>query len=269
LNQSKIILSFLQNLLRFKRSSLNLRILSVYSLAILSFILLSSLKIIRKNQVQFKAEDGVLITADHYFSKKNSPYILLLHQERSSRGEFDSIAERFIRLGYNCLAIDLRSGEKYGFVENETAKSLLIGGKSADIMESLTDIKAAVEYTWNLSGQKMILLGSASSASLALIEGKDNEHVRAIIALSPGEYFRPAIEMKKLLSAYPKKVFVGCSAQEYNYVQDMFSEMEGKNKIIFKPNIGPGSRGTSALLRENPTRDEYWLSLLIYFKSLK
>ncbi len=217
----------------------------------------------------FKAEDGITITADHYFSKKNSPYILLFHQEQSSRGEFDSIAERFVKMSYNCLAVDLRSGAKYGFIENQTAKTLLISGKSIDVLESLKDIKAAIEFTWNLSGQQVILFGSASSASLSLIEGKENEHVKAIIAFSPGEYFLPGLEMKKFLSAYPKKVYVGCSDQEFIYIKEMFSEMEDKNKIIFKPNFGPGSRGTSALLRQNSSRDEYWLSLLIYFKSLK
>lgn len=266
---NKTILLFLQNLLRINDTRLTFKTFSIFFLAILLIVLFSSFKVIRKKLVQFKAEDEITITANHYFSKKTSPYILLFHQERSSRGEYDSIAERFVKIGYNCLAVDLRSGEKFGFVENETAKSLLISGKSAEGLESLKDIKAAIEYTWNLSGQNMILLGSASSASLALIEGKTNEHVKAVIAFSPGEYFRPALDMKTFLSGYPKKVFVGCSDKEFNYIQDMFLGMDGNNKIIFRPTFGPGSMGTSALLRENPTRDEYWLSLLIYFKSIR
>ena len=269
MNPNKIISSSLQNLLKSEKFRFNLKILSVFIIAVLIFTLFSSFRIIRKKTVQFKAEDGVTITANHYFSKKSSPYILLLHQEQSSRGEFDSIADRFVKMNYNCLAVDLRSGYKYGFVENETAKTFLKSGKSVNILESLKDIKAAIEYTWNLSGEDIILFGSGSSASLALIEGKDNKHVKAIIAFSPGEYFRPVIDMKTFLSGYPKRVYVGTSDQEFNYIQDMFAGMDGKNKIIFRPNFGTGSHGTSALLRSNPVRDEYWLSLLIYFKSLK
>jgi dienelactone hydrolase len=259
----------LQNLLKSEKSRFNLKILSFLVLALLLSILFTSFRIIRKKTVRFKAEDGVTITANHYFSKKSSPYILLLHQEQSSRGEFDSIADRFTKMNYNCLAIDLRSGYKHGFIENETAKDIIKSGKTVNILESLKDIKAAIEYSWNLSGEEIILFGSGSSASLALIEGKDNKHVKAVIAFSPGEYFKPAIDMKTFLTGYPKSVYVGTSDQEFNYIQDMFSGMDGKNKIIFRPNFGPGSRGTSALLRSNPTRDEYWLSLLIYFKSLK
>jgi hypothetical protein len=259
----------LLNLLKDKIIVFRLRTLTVFLFAILLIVALSSSKIIRKKNVQYKAEDGITITADHYFSKKNSPYILLFHQEKSSRGEYDSIAERFVKFNYNCLAVDLRSGEKYGYVENETAQAALNSGKPAELMESLKDIKASIEYIWNLSGQEVILFGSASSASLALIEGKTNEHVKAIIAFSPGEYFRPVLDMRSFLAGYPKKVFVGCTDQEFVYVQEMFSEIDGKNKIIFRPEFGHGVRGTSSLLRENPTRDEYWLSLLVYFKSLR
>lgn len=269
MNQNKTILLFLRNLLRFNDPGSTFKTISIFFLTVLLIILFTSFKIIRKKLVQFNAEDEITVTANHYFSKKSSPYILLFHQEGSSRGEYDSIAERFVKMGYNCLSVDLRSGLKFGFVENETAKSLQVKGKSAEGLESLMDIKAAIDYIWNLSGQNMILLGSASSASLVLIEGKTNEHVKAVIAFSPGEYFRPALDMKSFLTAYPKSVFVGCSDQEFNYIQDMFSGMDSNNKIIFRPTFGPGARGTAALLRENPTRDEYWLSLLIYFKSIR
>ena len=68
-------------------------------------------QIIRKSKVTFFSSDSLSITADHYFSKKTNPCILLFHTENSSRGEFDSIAGRFARMQYNCLAVDLRSGE--------------------------------------------------------------------------------------------------------------------------------------------------------------
>ena len=269
MSPNKIISLSLQNLLKSEKFRSGLKILSIFIIAVLLVILFTSFRIIRKKTVRFKAEDGLLITANHFFSKKSSPYILLLHQEQSSRGEFDSIAGRFVKMNYNCLAIDLRSGFKHGFVDNETAKNFIKNGKPANILESLRDIKAAIDYIWNLSGEDVILFGSGSAASLALIEGKENKHVKAIIAFSPGEYFRPGIDMKTFLSGYPKSVYIGTSDQEFNYIQDMFSGMDGKNKIVFRPNFGHVSRGTSALLRSNPTHDEYWLSLLIYFKSLK
>lgn len=240
-------------------------------LLLLAFIVLLNpafnYNLVRKNVVEFKAEDGVTVTADNYFLNKKSPYILLFHQERSSRGEYDSIAERFVRLGYNCLAVDLRSGDRYGFVKNATANSL--GDETKTALESLKDIKAAVGYAYSLSNEKVILLGSASSASLVLIEAKTNDLVKAAISLSPGEYFQPAFDMKSYLSGFSKKVFAGCTLQEYLYVEDMMSEIDPANKTIFKPSSGNGERGSAALLRESSNRDEYWLSLLIFFNSIK
>ena len=58
----------------------------------------SNAQIIRKSKVTFLASDSLLITADHYYSKKTNPYILLFHTENASRGEFDSIADRFARM---------------------------------------------------------------------------------------------------------------------------------------------------------------------------
>lgn len=246
----------------------------IFLFPVLIFIILlasgsSWSSLIRKNKVEFKADDGITITADNYFTNKTSPYLILFHQERSSRGEYDSIVERFVKIGYNCLVVDLRSGDKYGFVENETSRNLSDDVRPATVMESIKDVKASIEYAWNLNREKVILLGSASSASLALLEGKNNDMVKAVIALSPGEYFQPAVGMKSYLSGFPKKIFVGCSTNELPFVEEMFSDTDPSNITIFKPSYGTGERGSAALLRGGSNRDEYWLSLLIFFNSIK
>ena len=74
-----------------------------------------------KEKVSFPSEDGIEITADKYLVNEEYPYILLFHQAGSSRGEFRDVAEKFLKLRYNCLAVDLRSGDNANFVNNETA----------------------------------------------------------------------------------------------------------------------------------------------------
>gem|GEM_PF-5977157 len=62
--------------------------------------------------ISFKSADGILITADSYVPHTTtSPLILLFHQAGSSRGEYNEIAPRLNELGFNCIAVDLRSGE--------------------------------------------------------------------------------------------------------------------------------------------------------------
>jgi dienelactone hydrolase len=65
-----------------------------------------------QDKVSFHAEDGLKITADLYLIDFSEPFILLFHQAESSRGEYNDIAPRLNKLGYNCLAVDLRSGQK-------------------------------------------------------------------------------------------------------------------------------------------------------------
>jgi len=227
-----------------------------------------SAQVIRKSVVSFEASDGLLVNADLYQSRKSHPYIILFHQEQSCRGEFDSIATRFIKMNYNCLAVDLRTGADLGFVNNETAKRAREGGYPVSLLDAAKDMEAAIAFVSGHTGKKIILFGSASSASLALIVGREKENVNAIVAFSPGEYFAPEYGIREVLTNYPKPVFVATTKDEFAYLSDI-DGVSGIDKVMFKPTGGEGLRGTRALFKENPTRDEYWLSLLIFFKSLQ
>ena len=246
---------------------------SFFRIAMLSILLLfpfiMSAQVIRKSRVNFESEDGLLITADNYFSKKNNPYIILFHQEGSSRGEFDSIAERFVKMNYNCLAVDLRSGNNYGFVVNETAVRAKEKGINTRLYESLKDIRASVEYIRNKSSNPIILLGSSFSSSLSLIAGKEEPVVKALIAFSPGEFFLPEITLGNVLQNYNKPVFAAFSTTEFPFVEDAFKEADSELITVFKPISGPGKRTAEAMLSSSEDSNEYWLALLIFFRSIR
>lgn len=75
-----------------------------------------------KETISFPSKDGLEITADVYFTgDKSKPWILLCHQARWSRGEYNEIAPKLNALGFNCLATDQRSGKEVNGVTNETA----------------------------------------------------------------------------------------------------------------------------------------------------
>jgi len=225
-------------------------------------------QIIRKSKVTFLAADSLLITADHYYSRKDYPYILLFHTEKASRGEFDSIATRFARMKYNCLAVDMRSGENFGYVDNETAKRARSRGYSTTLSEGLNDIKAAIAYAVKLSGQPVVLLGSSSSASLCLLAASDNPQVKAVMAFSPGEFFKPELEITELAANISKPVFVTCSDSEVTWIKEMFAETDDKYLDLFLPSGQVNERGTDLLTPKNAERDQYWLAVLIFIKSL-
>ena len=220
-----------------------------------------------KEKVTFTAEDGIEITADRYVENEEYPYILLFHQAGSSRGEFNGIAERFMKLRYNCLAVDLRSGDNANFVKNETAQNARLKHASVRYIDADKDIRAAIEYVWLLNPVEPILLGSSYSASLAMVEGLKNPHVRAVIAFSPGEYFGDDLRMEEAIDTITKPLFIAVTEREEPYVKQMMSHVPQGDYTLFRPE-GEGVHGARALSDENPSKDEYWLALLLFINNL-
>ena len=85
---------------------------SIIIISLISILLASPAT---KKKVTFTAEDGLEITADLYVEKEEYPYILLFHQAESSRGEYNETAIKLAKLRYNCLAVDLRSGNNSNY----------------------------------------------------------------------------------------------------------------------------------------------------------
>ena len=220
-----------------------------------------------KEKVSFPSEDGIEITADKYLVNEEYPYILLFHQAGSSRGEFRDIAEKFLKLRYNCLAVDLRSGDNANFVNNETASRARGAGKSVNFLDAREDMAAAIDYAHDLNSKEVILLGSSYSASLALLEGLNHPKVGAVIAFSPGEYFGKDLRLEDSLKICSKPLFVAVTKREQPYVKQMLFAFSEDDYTLFQPDT-LGVHGARALWDDNPTKDEYWLALLMFINNL-
>ncbi len=227
-----------------------------------------SSNVIRVETITLKAPDGMEVTADEYIVSDSHPYILLLHEQQSSRGEFTSIARRLCKLDYNCLAVDLRNGGNKNYISNQTARKCREIRCPTDVQDIALDVIAAVEYAYQKSGQPVILLGSGANASLSLLIGAKNEYVRAVVAFSPGEYFQPQIFVEDTIRGLKKPVFITSSRMETPYVIQLSSGLEENYLTLFEPELGEGARGTVTLTKENPHNSEYWLALLLFFKEL-
>jgi len=219
--------------------------------------------------VSFKAKDGLDITANLYEIDSVYPYVLLFHQAGSSKGEFKEIAIKILKLKYNVLAVDLRSGDAMNFSPNVTAALAKEKNYPHSHIDARQDIVAAINYAYEKSGnQKVIIFGSSYSASLCLLEGKNNDKVKAVIAFSPGEYFQPQIVLQEELMGYKKKIFVACSDSEYKYTKLLLSGVEEKYKTIFSPRENSGRHGAKALWKDCDANKEYWLNLFLFFKQI-
>jgi hypothetical protein len=222
-----------------------------------------------QQKVTFPADDGLKITADLYLKDYQLPFILLFHQGESSRGEYNEIAARLLKLEYNCLAVDLRSGEKMNYIENETASRAKENNFSHTYLDAQKDIKAAIMFVQKYNKKPVILFGSSYSASLSLIIAQKNDNVKAVIAFSPGEFFRPEVIVKDAITGLSKPVFVSTSDIEYNYIEEMLSGVPETNKHIYRPPEGKGVHGAKALWNVNESSDECWLELMLFFKRIR
>ena len=111
-------------------------------------------------KLSFESKDGLTITADLYMAhqSKDTPFIVLCHQAGWSRGEYREIAPKLNELGFNCLAIDQRSGGKINSVMNETAKAAQAASKGARFVDAEQDMVAAIEFAkQNYAKKKLVL----------------------------------------------------------------------------------------------------------------
>lgn len=241
----------------------------IRTITLLAGLFLASLTLSGQDKVTFETSDGLTVTASLYEVDESYPYIVLFHQAGYSKGEYKTTAVKLLKLGYNCIAVDLRSGGSVNYVPNETATLAAEKGLPTSYLDAEKDMLAAIDYVYKKSNKPMVLFGSSYSASLALKVAKGNYRVKAVIAFSPGEYFNNELVIKDLLSGYDKPVFVASSQREHTYMTDLLSPIPDNLKTVFKPNDGQGEHGSKSLWSSCPSSKEYWLALLLFFKTIE
>ncbi|MGC8825205.1 MAG: dienelactone hydrolase family protein [Bacteroidales bacterium] len=219
--------------------------------------------------ITFPAKDGLLVTADLYEAGTSLPYLLLFHKSGSSRGEFRETAPRLMKLGYNCLAVDLRAGNEINFVVNQTALRAREQNLPATYLDAVPDMQAAIEYAANISRKPIVVLGSSYSASLALVLATKNPQILAVVAFSPGEYFEPNLNVRDTLSYLTIPLWIGGTKDELPYLTKLTAKINPRYVTLFTPIHHAGKHGALALWPDNPSKDEYWLSLLLFFNQIK
>lgn len=214
--------------------------------------------------IHFPSQDGVEMAADVYIAHDNSaPFLVLFHKAQWSRGEYREIAPRLNDLGFNCMAVDARSGGPVEGVENETAKKAEKAGKGTTHADAVPDLKAAVDYAReHYAKGKLGVWGSSYSASLVLkLAGDDAGFADAVLAFSPGEYFAKSGKPGDWITASAKKlsqpVFITSAAKEKSLWEGIYAAIPSADKHSYLPGSG-GQHGSQALWGRNPEHAGYW-----------
>lgn len=220
--------------------------------------------------VTFPSLDGLLISANIYGVNPDAPVILLCHQARYNKFEYAGIAEKLNEKGFNCIAIDQRSGGPIANQVNETTLRALEAEKPIEFLDAEQDIIAAIRYAKSQYSGKLILWGSSYSSTLALYLGVDMSEVDAVISFSPGNYLADKKgSLIDHLKGFEKPVFVTSSKPESADVKKLLAKLPMKeNQIRFAPN-GRGHHGSRALWPHQSDSEEYWSAIDSFLTTLK
>jgi len=225
---------------------------------------------VKSEKISFSSLDGLPITANLFHQNNNFPVILLCHQARYNKAEYNEIAFELYKKGFNLIAIDQRSGGTLFDKENGTFVEAKKLGKPTSYLDAEQDIEAAINFAYNKYNKKIILWGSSYSSTLALYFASSNDKIKAVIAFSPGDYFAEQKgSLKNKLDEFSKPMFATSSSEEAPELTNLLSKIKGnKNQIQFIP-TKKGKHGSKALWKNNPDNEEYWMALNYFLAVLK
>jgi len=223
--------------------------------------------------IHFESADGLIISADVYapLNKKSTPLILLFHQAGSSRGEYNEIAPKLNKLGFNCIAVDLRSGEYSRGKDNETAIRAGKAGLATRYSDALPDIIAALHYARKYyPDNKIIIWGSSYSASLVLkVAGDYPQLIDGVLAFSPGEYFSHLGKSKTWIRDSAKNIqaptFITSAKSEADDWSAIFEVIDRNKRHSFLP-VSAGKHGSKVLWERYDDSPAYWQAVTQFLR---
>ncbi len=223
--------------------------------------------------IVFPSGDGIPITADLYMPHpREAPLIVLFHQAGWSRGEYREIAPQLNKLGYNCLAVDLRSGENVNRTDNETYKKAREAGKATNYLDAYDDMKAAVSYAkLNYAGGRLVVFGSSYSAALVLLLAAEQPGaVSGVVAFSPGEYFtragKSATFIQEAAAKVKAPVFIASARKEQEQWKAIYNALPADSRTFFVP-ATEGNHGARALWSQFDDNQAYWSELKAFLSA--
>lgn len=212
------------------------------------------------HEIKIESTDGIVLTADLYKAGENElPFIVMFHQAGYSRGEYVETAKKLNACGFNCLAVDARSGKEVNGIENSAFKQAKEKGLGTAYVDAMPDLKAAIKYVQtNFNKADLYIMGSSYSASLSIILASEIIGISGVIAFSPGEYFK--YEGRKIQD-YAREalcpVFITSAKGEIGHWAGIYSALPESLAYGFKP-MNKGIHGSRALWESTEGSENYW-----------
>ena len=230
----------------------------IFMLCLLSFLSFSANAY---EDISFPSQDGLKIDAFLSTDKNCSkPFILLFHQAHYSRGEYIEIIPKLNAMGFNVMAVDLRNGNEVNGIVNETSDRAFERDLDINYFATVPDIEASISYARkHLATGALLLWGSSYSASLVLFVADHTFGIDAVLAFSPGEYYKKQGKkfIQENVTHLNQAIFITSTRDEKKYWWEIYQAIPSKNKSYFLP-TSKGIHGAKALWENNPSHLKYW-----------
>ena len=220
--------------------------------------------------VNFPSLDKLPVTADTYLAHgSDAPLIVLFHQAGWSRGEYGEIAPKLNELGFNCLAVDLRSGGSVRGVSNRTAAAASEAGTGTSYADALPDVIASLRYARvKLNADQVLAWGSSYSAALVIkVAGDEPALVDGVLSFAPGEYFESAGKPANWIQSAAKNIrsptFITSARHEKPAWASIFEAIPFEFRMSYLPASG-GNHGSRALWSKFADSDGYWSAVRVF-----
>lgn len=218
-------------------------------------------------ELTFDSTDHRKVVADFYPSTEpnSEKVILMFHQAGSNAGEYETIEPVAASLGYNCIAVDQRSGGDMWGRGNRTISQSGTG----EYLDAYHDLEGALQYAEGKNYTTIVAWGSSYSSSLVLKLAGENTTIKGVIAFSPGEYFDDKSLVKTWAANVSQPILFACTPAELSEGrQELFDAIHSDSKTLV--DFPGGIHAVSTLLSDkSPAAGKYMDKVKEFLSTLK
>ena len=155
-----------------------------------------------EERVTLTTDDGWRLNARYLRAADTAPTVVLVHSQKNDLNEWKLWFDYLKRYGYGYIAMDLRGHGNSFLTPNgstTTYKTFAVSGPNNEFNKMIRDVEAALAYlsTHSVTGDRIILAGSALGANLAIKAAAIHPEISMTAA------FSPALNVNDVLSVNP------------------------------------------------------------------